>query len=72
MLRWVVCGLMLGLCLETNHAAEPGLDPAPSQLVVMTWNVEWMFDHDQSDNKSDLSKQQSSPSADYGSGKSLL
>ncbi len=65
MLRWVVCGLMLGLCLETNHAAEPGLDPAPSQLVVMTWNVEWMFDHDQSDNKSDLSKQQSSPSADY-------
>ena len=47
------------------RAADPGLDLAPAKLVVMTWNVEWMFDHDKSDNKSDLAKQQSSPSADY-------
>lgn len=64
MLRWVVCAATI--CLSSAlQAAEPGLDPAPRQLVVMTWNVEWMFDHDKSDNKSDLSKQQSAPSADY-------
>ena len=64
MLRWVV--VVAILCLSSSlPAADPGLDPAPSRLVVMTWNVEWMFDHDRSDNKSDLSKQQSAPSADY-------
>lgn len=41
------------------------LDPPPKKLVVMTWNVEWMFDHDQSDNKSELSKQQSAPTPAY-------
>ena len=60
-----VCGWLLVAFTSGLMAAEPGLDPAPSKLVVMTWNVEWMFDHDQSDNKSDLAKQQSSPSAEY-------
>lgn len=46
-------------------AAEPLLDPAPEKLVVMSWNVEWMFDHDKSDNLSDLAKEQSAPSAGY-------
>lgn len=64
MLRLI--GLVLCAYLANGLVAdEPDLDPAPSKLVVMTWNVEWMFDHDQSDNKSDLSKQQSSPSVEY-------
>ena len=45
--------------------AEPGFDPAPSKLVIMTWNVEWMFDHDKSDNRTDLSREQSAPSIEY-------
>ncbi len=51
----------------TAHAqSDPKYgDPPPEPLVVMTWNVEWMFDNDASDNRSDLSKQQSSPTVDY-------
>ena len=46
----------------------PGLpscatDPAPSEIVIATWNVEWFFDHDQSDNKSPLAKELSAPTA---------
>jgi endonuclease/exonuclease/phosphatase family metal-dependent hydrolase len=40
-------------------------DEAPTKLVVATWNVEWMYDDDQSDNRSDLSKEQSAPSKEY-------
>lgn len=40
-------------------------DVAPEKLVVVTWNVEWMYDDDLSDNRSDLSKEQSAPSRDY-------
>jgi endonuclease/exonuclease/phosphatase family metal-dependent hydrolase len=40
-------------------------DKAPERLVVATWNVEWMFDHETGDNRSDLSKQQSSPNLEY-------
>ncbi len=64
MMRYVLTVCLL-LSARSLLAADPGYDPAPAKLVVMTWNVEWMFDHDQSDNKSDLSKQQSAPSAEY-------
>ncbi len=58
--------LLVLLALPLMVRANDGeLDPPPDKLVVVTWNVEWMFDHDQSDNKSDLSKQQSAPSAEY-------
>jgi endonuclease/exonuclease/phosphatase family metal-dependent hydrolase len=40
-------------------------DVAPEKLVVVTWNVEWMYDDDLSDNRSDLSKEQSAPSKEY-------
>lgn len=68
MTRILTCLVILATALTTaaaDPAADPGLDPAPARLTVMTWNVEWMFDHDQSDNKSDLSKQQSAPSVEY-------
>lgn len=57
---FVYCTLAIAVMAD-----EPVFDPAPEQLVVMTWNVEWMFDHDQSNNRSDLSRQQSAPSAEY-------
>ena len=37
-------------------------DAAPERLVIGTWNIEWFFDHDQSDNKSELAKKLSAPS----------
>ena len=37
-------------------------DVPPDQLVVATWNVEWMYDDDKSDNRSELSREQSAPS----------
>ena len=37
-------------------------DAPPQNLVVASWNVEWMYDDDKSDNRSDLSKEQSAPS----------
>lgn len=44
--------------------AQP-YDPAPNMLRVMTWNVEWMFDDYQGDNRSDLAREQSSPSKEF-------
>ena len=37
----------------------------PARLVVATWNVEWMYDDDLSDNRSDLSKEQSAPTKEF-------
>lgn len=37
-------------------------DPKPKSLKIVTWNLEWFFDHYQGDNSSDLSKQLSAPS----------
>tara|TARA_Y100001960_G_scaffold223034_1_gene233376 strand:- start:1552 stop:2556 length:1005 start_codon:yes stop_codon:yes gene_type:complete len=35
---------------------------APSSIRIATWNLEWFYDHDTSDNKTDLSKKLSAPS----------
>jgi len=40
-------------------------DAPPRELVVATWNVEWMYDDDKSDNRSDLAKEQSAPSKEF-------
>ncbi len=40
-------------------------DAPPRALVVATWNVEWMYDDDKSDNRSDLAKEQSAPSKEF-------
>jgi endonuclease/exonuclease/phosphatase family metal-dependent hydrolase len=51
---------------DTTEADPPtsidANDPKPKELKVVTWNLEWFFDHDQGDNSSDLSKQLSAPS----------
>lgn len=54
----VTCSILLlylnGLCIAA--------DPAPENIVIGTWNIEWFYDHDQSDNKTDLAKKLSAPS----------
>jgi endonuclease/exonuclease/phosphatase family metal-dependent hydrolase len=37
-------------------------DPAPNKLTVATWNLEWFFDHETNDNRSEIAKEQSTPS----------
>ncbi len=68
MLNRIVTSWNLTLVLlGTFHAtacAQP-FDEAPPTLRVMTWNVEWMFDDYQGDNRSKLAKEQSSPSQEY-------
>lgn len=58
------CVLFL-LALASSGQMALGFDPAPPKLNVMTWNVEWMFDDNPSDNRSDLAREQSSPSKEY-------
>lgn len=49
----------------SSRAWSQPYDDAPHTLRVMTWNVEWMFDDDASDNRSSLSREQSVPSRMY-------
>ena len=41
-----------------------GADKKPRAITIATWNVEWFFDNYTGDNRSDLSKKLSAPSAD--------
>lgn len=40
-------------------------DLPPKSLVIVTWNVEWMFDDYHADNRSELAIAQSAPSKEY-------
>lgn len=61
----LVGGLPAACALSEPRALAQALDPAPQQLRVMTWNVEWMFDDYQGDNRSQLAREQSAPTAEY-------
>lgn len=39
-------------------------DKAPDELTVATWNLEWFFDDFKGNNRSDVAKEQSSPSSE--------
>lgn len=39
-------------------------DQAPDQLTIATWNLEWFFDDYKGNNRSDVAKEQSAPSAE--------
>ena len=58
--------VLWGIAALAAQAYAQPYDPAPSELHVMTWNVEWMFDDELGDNKSDLSREQSAPSETTG------
>lgn len=53
------------LAAEPDSTAHPNADPPPAKLVIMSWNVEWMFDDNKQDNRSDLAREQSAPSHEY-------
>lgn len=56
-LRWT-CLAIAALC-----AVRPAFaDEAPPTLTVATWNLEWFFDDFKANNRSDVAKEQSSPS----------
>lgn len=65
--RILVALCVLGIATNNNFAVRSayGQDEPPQKLVVVTWNVEWMYDNDLSDNRSDLAKEQSAPSKEY-------
>ncbi len=54
------CGVLVG-CF-TSAAAPAWADEIPEKLVVATWNLEWFFDHDPGDNRSELAKKMTAPS----------
>lgn len=54
--RLLACSLLLAL------PAAALADPAPEQVVICTWNAEWMFDSYAGDNSSDLGKKMTAPS----------
>jgi endonuclease/exonuclease/phosphatase family metal-dependent hydrolase len=54
---------ILWLCLQCTLVWAQPYDPAPASLRVMSWNVEWMFDDNPSDNLSELAREQSAPSS---------
>ncbi len=53
---FVACWICLPVGQGPARAEEP--------LTVMTWNLEWFFDENDSDNFSELAKQKSSPNRD--------
>ncbi len=56
--------LLLTVLFHSACNAQP-FDEAPSELSVMTWNVEWMYDDYVGANRSKLAKEQSAPSKEY-------
>ncbi len=49
---------------ETPANDSQQADQVPRAITVATWNVEWFFDHYKGDNRSEISKKQSSPNAE--------
>ncbi len=56
--------LILCICRVAPQALGQSPDEASSKLTIATWNVEWFFDSDKSDNDSGIAKEQSPPSND--------
>ncbi len=51
----------LSFCFSFLKAQEFAADPAPDQLKVATWNVEWFFDNNAADNQSKIAKEEMAP-----------
>ncbi len=61
------------ICIGSHHCRLWGLillcsvpvpalpDEKPDRLVIATWNLEWFYDENRTDNHSDLSRKQSAP-----------
>lgn len=60
----VVVLVALPLPAGGNGDQEAFVVQAGEELTIGTWNLEWFFDDDKSDNSSQVAKQMSAPSAD--------
>ena len=54
--------MALSICLPTIGQAQQASES--NEVTVASWNLEWFYDHNLADNRSDLAKQQSAPSQD--------
>ncbi|WP_254513237.1 endonuclease/exonuclease/phosphatase family protein [Anatilimnocola floriformis] len=59
MIRRAISFAVVGLALLGSAAFA---DPPPEQVVICSWNTEWMFDNYDGDNFSDLAKKMKAPS----------
>lgn len=53
--------LLLSLTLVVLPTLAAPADERPNSIRIATWNVEWFYDDDKSDNQADLAKQNSAP-----------
>lgn len=58
--RIPVC-FLVALVSACSVTSEPAWSDKPEPLTVMSWNLEWFFDENASDNYSKLAKEKSSP-----------
>jgi endonuclease/exonuclease/phosphatase family metal-dependent hydrolase len=58
--RWtkVIAAALMLLAVDSSFAEA---DELPETISVATWNVEWFFDNDRSDNRSDIARQMAAP-----------
>ncbi len=60
MLRWSF--LATAVCLSLSVTPIASADPPPEQVIICSWNTEWLFDNYPGDNSSDLAKKMTAPS----------
>ncbi len=60
--HWKRCRLIIVITLCFGPLpTELWADPLPDEVVIATWNVEWMFDEYTGDNYAELAREQSAP-----------
>jgi endonuclease/exonuclease/phosphatase family metal-dependent hydrolase len=56
------CLLVTGLLVILLPESSAQADPPPDQVVICSWNTEWLFDNYAGDNYADLAKKMTAPS----------
>ncbi|QDU26996.1 Endonuclease/Exonuclease/phosphatase family protein [Anatilimnocola aggregata] len=61
MLRMSCCSIAVLALVCSVLVGTAAADPIPEQVVVCSWNTEWLFDNYSGDNPSDLGKKMTAP-----------